>query len=101
MGLTWGEKKAAPPDAFDGASDGQDTERAGEAAGDVQVECPPHTTERKLVARIDLHVVPWLCIMYLLAFLGESPSPVHDGKRHEKAPKNWPRAHTFPSPTLR
>jgi len=27
-------------------------------------QCPPHTTERKLVARIDLHVVPFLCIMY-------------------------------------
>lgn len=36
---------------------------------DLQVQCPPHTTERKLVARIDFHVVPFLCIMYLLAFL--------------------------------
>ncbi|KAF2117743.1 major facilitator superfamily domain-containing protein [Lophiotrema nucula] len=33
------------------------------------VVCPPHTTERKLVTRIDLHVIPFLCIMYLLAFL--------------------------------
>ena len=33
------------------------------------VACPPHTTEAKLVTRIDLHVVPFLCIMYLLAFL--------------------------------
>ncbi|KAF4584158.1 putative transporter [Ophiocordyceps camponoti-floridani] len=32
-------------------------------------ECPPHTTERKLLARIDMHVMPFLCIMYLLAFL--------------------------------
>ncbi|KAH7125310.1 major facilitator superfamily domain-containing protein [Dendryphion nanum] len=31
--------------------------------------CPPHTTEKKLVYRIDLHVIPYLCIMYLLAFL--------------------------------
>jgi len=31
--------------------------------------CPPNTTEAKLVARIDLHVLPFLCIMYLLAFL--------------------------------
>ncbi|EQL00814.1 major facilitator superfamily transporter [Ophiocordyceps sinensis CO18] len=31
--------------------------------------CPPHTTERKLLARIDVRVVPFLCIMYLLAFL--------------------------------
>lgn len=35
----------------------------------LPVPCPPHTTERKLVAKIDLHVIPFLCIMYLLAFL--------------------------------
>jgi hypothetical protein len=33
------------------------------------VVCPAHTTESKLLARIDLHVIPYLCIMYLLAFL--------------------------------
>ena len=33
------------------------------------VVCPPHTTETKLVTKIDLHVIPFLCIMYLLAFL--------------------------------
>lgn len=33
------------------------------------VVCPPHTTESKLVTRIDLHVIPFLCVMYLLAFL--------------------------------
>ncbi|KAF2692098.1 MFS general substrate transporter [Lentithecium fluviatile CBS 122367] len=33
------------------------------------VACPAHTTESKLVTRIDLHVIPFLCIMYLLAFL--------------------------------
>ena len=33
------------------------------------VACPPHTTESKLITRIDLHVIPFLCIMYLLAFL--------------------------------
>ena len=31
--------------------------------------CPPHTTERKLVARIDLHLLPFISILYLLAFL--------------------------------
>ncbi|EME83908.1 uncharacterized protein MYCFIDRAFT_133760 [Pseudocercospora fijiensis CIRAD86] len=36
---------------------------------DLEVPCPPHTTERKLVTRIDFHVVPFLCILYLLAFL--------------------------------
>ncbi|KAL6707164.1 High-affinity nicotinic acid transporter [Coniothyrium glycines] len=33
------------------------------------VQCPPHTTERKLITKIDLRVIPFLCIMYLLAFL--------------------------------
>ncbi|KAF2461689.1 major facilitator superfamily domain-containing protein [Lineolata rhizophorae] len=36
---------------------------------DLHVRCPPHTTERRLVNRIDFRVVPFLCIMYLLAFL--------------------------------
>lgn len=36
---------------------------------DLHVACPPHTTERKLVRKIDLHVVPFLCLLYLLAFL--------------------------------
>ncbi|KAK0385606.1 hypothetical protein NLU13_6783 [Sarocladium strictum] len=31
--------------------------------------CPSSTTERKLMWKIDSHVIPWLCIMYLLAFL--------------------------------
>lgn len=35
------------------------------------VVCPPHTTEGKLMWKIDCHVVPWLCLMYLLAFLGK------------------------------
>lgn len=33
------------------------------------VACPPHTTEAQLVRRIDFRVIPFLCIMYLLAFL--------------------------------
>ncbi|KAE9973862.1 hypothetical protein EG328_004192 [Venturia inaequalis] len=36
---------------------------------DLRVLCPPHTTERRLVNKIDLHVLPYLCILYLLAFL--------------------------------
>jgi hypothetical protein len=41
----------------------------GEVDDDLLVPCPPHTTERKLVSKIDWHVLPYLCIMYLLAFL--------------------------------
>jgi MFS family permease len=33
------------------------------------VQCPAHTTESKLLRKIDLHVIPYLCVMYLLAFL--------------------------------
>lgn len=36
---------------------------------DLHVQCPSHTTERRLVNKIDLRVLPWLCVMYLLAFL--------------------------------
>ncbi|KAJ9642369.1 High-affinity nicotinic acid transporter [Coniosporium apollinis] len=36
---------------------------------DLPVACPPHTTERKLITKIDLHVIPYLCVLYLLAFL--------------------------------
>ncbi|KAL8932207.1 MAG: hypothetical protein Q9211_006459, partial [Gyalolechia sp. 1 TL-2023] len=36
---------------------------------ELHVQCPPHTTQRKLVAKIDLRVIPVLSILYLLAFL--------------------------------
>ena len=39
--------------------------------GTIGVQCPPGTTERKIMMKVDLHVVPWLAIMYTLAFLGE------------------------------
>jgi MFS family permease len=48
-------------------ADGSDGLDAVAAAGEVK--CPPHTTERKLLAKIDFRVIPFLCIMYLLAFL--------------------------------
>ncbi|KAM5354266.1 hypothetical protein ACJ41O_000916 [Fusarium nematophilum] len=51
-----------------------DPERPGGSVDDVhadgvEVACPPGTTDRKLMAKIDFHVIPFLCIMYLLAFL--------------------------------
>ena len=36
---------------------------------DLQVQCPSHTSQKKLVAKIDFRVIPVLSIMYLLAFL--------------------------------
>ncbi|KAF3022595.1 hypothetical protein E8E14_013591 [Neopestalotiopsis sp. 37M] len=36
---------------------------------ELGVVCPPHTTERHLVRRIDTRLMPFVIIMYLLAFL--------------------------------
>lgn len=36
---------------------------------DLLVECPPHTTQRRLVTKIDFRIIPVLSILYLLAFL--------------------------------
>lgn len=36
---------------------------------DLHVQCPAHTTEKKLMAKVDRRVVPCLCVLYLLAFL--------------------------------
>ncbi|KAK1812293.1 High-affinity nicotinic acid transporter [Friedmanniomyces endolithicus] len=58
----------SPTSSLDHAND-RDYPRTGEYDDDLHVECPPHTTERKLVRKIDIHVIPCLCIMYLLAFL--------------------------------
>jgi hypothetical protein len=44
-------------------------EHRGEVYDELQVVCPPHTTERKLVSRIDYRLMPFVIIMYLLAFL--------------------------------
>ncbi|RYP58627.1 hypothetical protein DL770_010388 [Monosporascus sp. CRB-9-2] len=58
----------------DGVGDivGNNTYHPGTADGEydeLHVRCPPHTTERKMVMRIDWRLVPFLCILYLLAFL--------------------------------
>lgn len=36
---------------------------------ELGVVCPPHTTEKKIMRRIDLHVLPFISLLYLLAFL--------------------------------
>lgn len=43
--------------------------RDAEDDDDLEVQCPSHTTQRKLVAKIDFRVIPVLSILYLLAFL--------------------------------
>ncbi|KAK2594489.1 High-affinity nicotinic acid transporter [Conoideocrella luteorostrata] len=41
----------------------------GSSDEEEDVTCPSHTTEKRLMMKIDLHVIPFLCVMYLLAFL--------------------------------
>lgn len=43
--------------------------RATEYDDDLGVQCPPHTTQRRLLTKIDFRVIPVLSILYLLAFL--------------------------------
>ncbi|KAL2134265.1 hypothetical protein VTI74DRAFT_632 [Chaetomium olivicolor] len=35
----------------------------------AQVICPAHTTERRIVTKIDLHIIPFVIVLYLMAFL--------------------------------
>ncbi|KAE9978654.1 hypothetical protein BLS_000401 [Venturia inaequalis] len=58
-GLSWSEETTRP----------RLHEEQYDDDDDLRVPCPPHTTERRLVNKIDLHVLPYLCILYLLAFL--------------------------------
>jgi hypothetical protein len=68
MGID-GEKIDVADGPLDGAK-GVATDSDG-GVNDSEITCPAHTTERRLMWNIDLHVVPFLCIMYLLAFLGK------------------------------
>lgn len=46
-----------------------DYDGAAERYDELGVVCPPHTTERKLMTRIDWHILPFISLLYLLAFL--------------------------------
>lgn len=53
---------------------------------DLHVRCPAHTTERRLLTRIDLHVIPFLCILYR-----ELPvDGVRMGQLANESSKSWP-----------
>lgn len=41
----------------------------GAGPDEPHAACPPNTTERRLVARIDARLMPFLVVLYLLAFL--------------------------------
>ncbi|KAI0010312.1 MFS general substrate transporter [Xylariaceae sp. FL0662B] len=64
----------SPSDSDNGVGDvfktnTYDPKTASVEYDELHVPCPSHTTERKLMTRIDWRVIPFLCIMYLLAFL--------------------------------
>ncbi|KAI2615453.1 MFS general substrate transporter [Hypoxylon sp. NC1633] len=67
-------KTSAPSDSEKAAADvlGNNTYHPGVSDieyDELHVQCPPHTTERKLMTRIDWQLIPFLSILYLLAFL--------------------------------
>jgi hypothetical protein len=77
------DKGVSPPSSFDenkqqyqnypGATDGYPVTGPSYADDDnpEAVVCPSSTTERKLITKIDFRIIPVLCILYLLAFLGK------------------------------
>jgi len=69
MRLPFGNNKQQSPSP---SIDHEKFQHGGEVAerdDDLLVACPSHTTERRLMQKIDLHVMPFLCVLYLLAFL--------------------------------
>lgn len=60
MGFFSKEKEQPPPY-------GDDTIETNGYNSDEPARCPPHTTERKLMLRIDAHVMPFLCVMYRMS----------------------------------
>ncbi|KAF2759481.1 MFS general substrate transporter [Pseudovirgaria hyperparasitica] len=70
----WGDREKAvevSPDAeqYSKNEDNNPLDQDDQEDHDQPVVCPAHTTERKLVNRMDFRILPFLCIMYLLAFL--------------------------------
>lgn len=51
-------------DAYD-----NNNKAASVASAGAEPVCPPHTTDRKLTTRIDTHIIPFVAVLYLLAFL--------------------------------
>ena len=71
MSLETPEKRDANRQGF-GSNENYDPDIAHPAYGfgeDHPAEAPPTVAERRLLAKIDLRVIPVLSIMYLLAFL--------------------------------
>lgn len=59
------DNKEAYPQTYPGGVGYGDEVPVGERYdADLHVQCPPHTTERKLMTKIDLRVIPCLCILY-------------------------------------
>lgn len=67
---------------------GNDPDTHGKGKPETDIESPidipqlTTTTERRLMAKVDLHVLPFLCVLYLMAFLDRFVlfSPVVSGQ---------------------
>lgn len=68
MGVVTGEKSGGSIHGSESNNNAIDLELNGAECAQPQV--PAGTTERKVMTKIDMRVIPVLCVMYLLAFLG-------------------------------
>ncbi|KAK3989518.1 major facilitator superfamily domain-containing protein [Cladorrhinum sp. PSN332] len=59
------EKRPSPPDPTTSSS----SSTVGPPLPVPAISCPPHTTDARLTAKIDLHLIPFVIILYLTAFL--------------------------------
>jgi len=71
MMLALGEKPIdeAGSDGAVGTTNGHANIESGIKRDELGVRCPPYTTSKHLKARIDYHILPFVIILYLLAFL--------------------------------
>ncbi|KAM3461821.1 hypothetical protein MY5147_000351 [Beauveria neobassiana] len=67
MGVAVANEKSSAGSLNGSSNDNAVVLEAAEPVREISV--PAGTTERRILTKIDLHVVPFLCIMYLLAFL--------------------------------
>ncbi len=52
-----------------GYNNGNMNEKEAQEYDELHVVCPPHMTERRMTTRIDLHILPFVIVIYTLAFL--------------------------------
>jgi hypothetical protein len=63
------EPSPVKPDNESGGSPSEDEKRVGTAHGVAQHTELPDDQDRALVRKLDWRLIPWLCLLYLIAFL--------------------------------